>query len=289
MEEDDDSLLDKLQLPDDKLRVIANYESLEKGLQYTSDILFWLLADTILTRSDTVLKTSLLKLSENTRNVLRLQSFTGPYHFNRKVDELKKRDREHTVNCHSHPIIIAEPEEQTVNCHSHPIIISEHEDQTVNCHSHPIIIAEHEEQTVNCHSHPIIFAEHEEQTDILQILTTTTMIRTSNKSKFNEGSTSSFFLRATNTKEEERNTLKTRTKTPTTTLNQQNEQNTVECTKHMHSEKVTIMRTVIQTLLHKDAIENVQNTNSPGHYFILFLSNKTSEEHQPIIDLTELN
>ncbi len=255
MEEDDDSLLDKLQLPDDKLRVIANYESLEKGLQYTSDILFWLLADTILTRSDTVLKTSLLKLSENTRNVLRLQSFTGPYHFNRKVDELKKRDREHTVNCHSHPIIIAEPEEQTVNCHSHPII----------------------------------FAEHEEQTDILQILTTTTMIRTSNKSKFNEGSTSSFFLRATNTKEEERNTLKTRTKTPTTTLNQQNEQNTVECTKHMHSEKVTIMRTVIQTLLHKDAIENVQNTNSPGHYFILFLRKKTSGEHQPIIDLTELN
>ncbi len=58
---------------------------------------------------------------------------------------------------------------------------------------------------------------------------------------------------------------------------------------NMKREKEKIMRTVIQTLLQKDAIEVVNNTTTPGHYSILFLRKKTSGEYRPIIDLSELN
>ncbi len=68
-----------------------------------------------------------------------------------------------------------------------------------------------------------------------------------------------------------------------------NKQNTLECRETYAPRKEPIMRTVIQTLLQKDDIEKVQNTNSPGHYSILFLRKKTSGEYRPIIDLKELN
>ncbi len=97
LEEHDGALPDKLQqLLDDKLKVKANCESQAKGLQHTTHILSWLLAETILTRGDTVLKSSPLKPSENSKNMLRLQPFTGPYLFNGKVDEVMKRDGEQT-------------------------------------------------------------------------------------------------------------------------------------------------------------------------------------------------
>ncbi len=59
LDEHDGALPDKLQqLLDDKVKVKANCESQAKGLQHTTDILSWLLAETILTRGDTVLKSS---------------------------------------------------------------------------------------------------------------------------------------------------------------------------------------------------------------------------------------
>ncbi len=99
LEEHDSALPDKLQqLLENKLKIKANCESQAKSLQHTTDILSWLLAETILTRRDTVLKSSPPKLSEISRNILRLQPFTGPYLFNGKVDEVMKRDGEQTTS-----------------------------------------------------------------------------------------------------------------------------------------------------------------------------------------------
>lgn len=98
LEEHDGSLPDKLQqLLNDKLKVKANCESQAKGLQHTTDILSWLLAETIIARRDAALKQSTLKLSNNTKNVLRLQPFNGPFLFNGKVDELLKKDGEQST------------------------------------------------------------------------------------------------------------------------------------------------------------------------------------------------
>ena len=58
---------------------------------------------------------------------------------------------------------------------------------------------------------------------------------------------------------------------------------------HMNPKKAEIMLQVIQTLLNKNALEEVRNINSPGHYAILFLRQKPSGEWRPIIDLKDLN
>ena len=57
----------------------------------------------------------------------------------------------------------------------------------------------------------------------------------------------------------------------------------------MSSQKKEAMRPVIQELLHKEAIEEVEKTDSPGFYSILFLRPKSSGEWRPIIDLKILN
>jgi hypothetical protein len=62
-----------------------------------------------------------------------------------------------------------------------------------------------------------------------------------------------------------------------------------EAQLHLSTQKAQAMREVIDTLLEKEAIEEVTHLHSPGYYSILFLRQKPNGEWRPIIDLKELN
>ena len=59
--------------------------------------------------------------------------------------------------------------------------------------------------------------------------------------------------------------------------------------ENMSPKKQAQMKTVVDKLLEKNAIEEVIDVNSPGYYSILFLRPKPSGEMRPIIDLKALN
>jgi hypothetical protein len=88
-----DSLPTKLKdLLADKERIKADKESRARALQHITSLLSYLLTDNILLRRDCILAKSDLKMSENTKTVLRLQPLKGQYLFNGRVDDLLKKD-----------------------------------------------------------------------------------------------------------------------------------------------------------------------------------------------------
>ena len=78
----------------DKERIKADKESRARALQHVTSLLAYMLSDNILLRRDSILAKCNIKMSENTKTVLRLQPLRGPYLFNGRVDELLKKDAE---------------------------------------------------------------------------------------------------------------------------------------------------------------------------------------------------
>ena len=89
--------LDQFELPPEAQDIVDNYEktkadckSRAKGLQAMTDTIAWLYAENVMLKRDFLLSKS--KLSENSKQVLRLQPFAGPYLFGGRADELIKKD-----------------------------------------------------------------------------------------------------------------------------------------------------------------------------------------------------
>ena len=75
-------------------KVKADFESQAKALQYITDMMARLHGDMVLARRDTVIKKTPVKLSQNSKDVLRIQPFGGQYLMSGKVAQCLKHDSE---------------------------------------------------------------------------------------------------------------------------------------------------------------------------------------------------
>ena len=73
-------------------RLKADQESRARALQHLTSTMTWLLAETISVRRDHVLTNS--KLSQSSKDVLRMQPFGGPFLFFGRADEMIRKDSE---------------------------------------------------------------------------------------------------------------------------------------------------------------------------------------------------
>jgi hypothetical protein len=83
---------DLTKLGEQKHRVKADQESKAKALQHLASQVSWLLAEAISVRRDHYLTES--KLSQTSKDVLRMQPFGGPFLYHGRADEVVKRDSE---------------------------------------------------------------------------------------------------------------------------------------------------------------------------------------------------